>query len=56
MLNWPGVFLGIAAIAGLFGYGGIDASSAEIAQLLFEIFVALFIGAVIFKLLRRGAD
>tara|TARA_B100000029_G_C17229076_1_gene834653 strand:+ start:404 stop:565 length:162 start_codon:yes stop_codon:yes gene_type:complete len=42
------MFFVVALIAALFGFGGIAAASAEIAQFLFFIFVALFVLALIF--------
>lgn len=41
---WPVTFFAVALIAGLFGYGGIAAASAGIAQLLCLFFAGL--GAV----------
>ena len=48
MLRWALMFFVIAIIAALFGFGGIAAASASIAQFLFFIFVALFVLALIF--------
>lgn len=42
MLHWALTFLGIALIAGIFGFGGIASASAGIAQILFVIFLVLF--------------
>jgi uncharacterized membrane protein YtjA (UPF0391 family) len=46
MLKWAVVFLLIAIVAGIFGFGGIAAASATIAKILFGIFLVLFIGAL----------
>ena len=46
MLKWAVIFLIIAIIAGLFGFTDIAAASATIAQVLFGIFLFLFIGAL----------
>jgi uncharacterized membrane protein YtjA (UPF0391 family) len=48
MLKWALIFLIIAGIAALFGFGGIAAGAADIAKILFYIFIAL---VVIFFLL-----
>lgn len=47
MLRWALTFLVVALIAGVFGFGGIASASAGIAQILFFIFVALFILAMV---------
>ena len=48
MLGWAVVFLIIALVAALFGFGGIAAASAGIAKLLFFIFLVLFVVSLIF--------
>lgn len=53
MLYWAAVFLVIALVAGLFGFGGIAAASAGIAQILFAIFLGLFVVALLAHLFRR---
>jgi uncharacterized membrane protein YtjA (UPF0391 family) len=50
MLKWAVVFLLIAIVAGIFGFSGIAAASATIAQILFGIFLLLFIGALVIGL------
>lgn len=47
MLKLALAFFVIALIAGLFGFTGIAGAAASIAQLLFGIFIVLFIGALI---------
>lgn len=51
MLRWAVAFLIIAIIAALFGFGGIAATASGIAQILFYIFLALFLIALLFGLL-----
>ena len=51
MLRWAFAFLILALIAGLFGFGGLAATSVGIAKTLFMVFVifaviALLIGLV----------
>ena len=48
MLGWAVVFLIIALMAAVFGFGGIAAASAGIAKLLFFIFLVLFVISLIF--------
>lgn len=43
MLGWALTFLIVAIIAGVLGFGGVAAISVEIAQILFVVFLALFI-------------
>lgn len=51
MLRWAIIFLVIAIIAALFGFGGIAATASGIAQILFYIFLVLFVIALLFGLL-----
>jgi len=46
MLRWALVFLIIAIIAGIFGFGDIAHAATTIAQWLFGIFLVLFLGAL----------
>lgn len=48
MLGWAIAFLVIA----LFGFGGIASASAGIAQILFFIFLALFVVTLIVRATR----
>lgn len=50
MLKWAFVFLIIAIVAGIFGFTGIEQTSATIAQWLFGIFLVLFLGALVIGL------
>jgi uncharacterized membrane protein YtjA (UPF0391 family) len=52
MLYWAVVFLVIAIIAALFGFGGIAEASAGIAQILFFIFLVLLIAALVMHFVR----
>ncbi len=42
MLSWVFIFLIVAIIAGLLGFTGIMVAAAEIAKVLFFIFLILF--------------
>jgi uncharacterized membrane protein YtjA (UPF0391 family) len=46
MLKWAVVFLIIAIVAGIFGFTGVEQTSASIAKVLFGIFLVLFVGAL----------
>ena len=48
MLYYTIVFLIIAIVAAIFGFGGISVAAAGIAKLLFFIFLILFIVSLIF--------
>jgi uncharacterized membrane protein YtjA (UPF0391 family) len=55
MLSWALAFFVIAIIAAVFGFGGIASGAAEIAKLLFFLFVVLFVVSLIVGLVRgRG--
>jgi uncharacterized membrane protein YtjA (UPF0391 family) len=43
MLRWAAIFFIISIIAALFGFTGIAAGAAEIAKILFFIFLAICI-------------
>ncbi len=48
MLKWTIIFIVLALIAGVLGFGGIAESAAGIAKVLFYIFIVLFIVSLIF--------
>lgn len=52
MLGWAITFLIVALVAALFGFGGIASASAGIAQILFFIFVALFVITLVARAVR----
>jgi uncharacterized membrane protein YtjA (UPF0391 family) len=41
LLKWSVIFLVIAGIAALFGFGGIAEGAADIAQVLFALFLGI---------------
>jgi uncharacterized membrane protein YtjA (UPF0391 family) len=53
MLYWAVVFLVIALVAALFGFGGIAVAAAGIAKVLFFLFVIIFVVTLIMGLMRR---
>ena len=55
MLYWAVVFLIIALVAALFGFGGIAVAATGIAKLLFFIFIVIFLITLVFGFRgRRG--
>ena len=53
MLHYAVVFLVIALIAAVLGFGGIAAGAAGIAKLLAFVFVAMAIAAFVVSLSRK---
>ena len=54
MLKWSFIFLIVAIIAGIFGFTNIEAGAADIAKILFFIFISIWLivlvlGLTIFK-------
>ena len=54
MLQYAAVFFVVALIAAVFGFTGIAVGAAEIAKILFFIFLILFVVSLVAGLLRRG--
>lgn len=54
MLQYAVIFLVIAIVAALFGFGGIATASAGIAKLLFYLFLAIFLVTLVMHLARRA--
>jgi len=52
MLSWALTFLVIAIIVEMFGFGGIASTASGIAQILFVIFLALFLVSLLVELMR----
>jgi uncharacterized membrane protein YtjA (UPF0391 family) len=53
MLHYAVVFLVIALIAAVFGFGGIAASAVGIAKILFVVFLVLAVVSFLFGRNRR---
>lgn len=56
MLYWAVVFLIIALIAALFGFGVIASAAAGIAKILFFLFLVVFLISLIMGISRRGTS
>jgi uncharacterized membrane protein YtjA (UPF0391 family) len=53
MLRYAAIFFIIAIIAAVFGFGGIAAGAAEIAKVLFFIFIVIFLVTLLMGVIRR---
>ena len=47
MLSWALTFLVLAIIVAVFGFGGIAAGATQIAQILFFLFLVMFVVSLI---------
>ncbi len=47
MLRWAAIFLVIAIVAAVFGFGDLSAGAAGIAKVLFFLFLLLFVGSLV---------
>ena len=54
LLYWAFIFLIVALIAAIFGFGGIVEVATDIALILFFVFLVLFVLSFIGGLARRG--
>ncbi|QDG51047.1 DUF1328 domain-containing protein [Persicimonas caeni] len=55
MLKWALVFLVVAIVAAVFGFGGIAAGAATIAKILFFVFLGIFLLMLIAGLMRGSS-
>lgn len=55
LLHWAIVFLVVALVAGLLGFGGLAGTAMEGARLLFWVAIVLLVVSLLFGFLRRGA-
>ena len=54
MLHYAIVFLVIALIAAVFGFGGIAASAVGISKILFYVFVIMAVVTFVLSLLKKS--
>jgi uncharacterized membrane protein YtjA (UPF0391 family) len=54
LLHWAVVFLVVAIIAALLGFGGVAGTAMEGARMLFWVALVLLLISLIFGLIRRG--
>lgn len=53
MLHYALLFFIVALVAALFGFGGLAAGAASIAQLLFVVFIVMALASFVLGLLRK---
>jgi len=54
MLYWAVVFFIIALVAAFLGFGGVASPASGIAQVLFFVFIVVFLIALVRGFTRRG--
>ena len=54
LLHWAVVFLVVALVAGLLGFGGVAGTAMEGAKILFWVALILLVISLIFGMVRRG--
>ena len=54
MLRWAAGFFIIAIIAAIFGFGGIATGAADIAKVLFFVFLVVFFISLVMGLVTGG--
>jgi len=54
-LRWALIFFIVAIVAAVFGFGGIASGAAGIAEILFYIFVGLFLISLITGLVQGSS-
>ena len=54
LLHWAVVFLIIALVAALFGFGGVAGTALAGAKLLFWVALVIFVVMLVAGLVRRG--
>jgi len=55
MLHWAVVFLVVALVAAVLGFGVIAGTAAEIAKILFVLFLILFVWSLVLGRTRTPA-
>ena len=54
LLHWAVVFVVVALVAALLGFGGVAGTAMEGARLLFWVALVFLVVSLVFGLLRRG--
>ncbi len=54
LLHWAVVFLIVAIIAAVLGFGGVAGTAMEGARMLFWVALVLLVISLVFGLIRRG--
>lgn len=53
MLYWAVIFFIVAIVAAVFGFGGIASGATTVAQVLFFVFLVVFLASLLTGLGRR---
>ncbi|HEX2977675.1 MAG TPA: DUF1328 domain-containing protein [Candidatus Babeliales bacterium] len=51
LLDWVVIFLILAILAAVFGFGGFAADFAGIAKILFGLFIILFVFSLLYRMM-----
>jgi len=54
LLHWAVIFLVVAIVAALLGFGGVAGTAMEGARLLFWVALVFLVVSLVFGLMRRG--
>ncbi len=54
LLHWALIFLVVALVAALFGFGGLAGTAMEGARILFWVALVLLLVSLVFGYARRG--
>lgn len=54
LLHWAVIFLVVALVAALLGFGGVAGTAMGAAQMLFWVAIVLFVVTVVASLIRRA--
>jgi uncharacterized membrane protein YtjA (UPF0391 family) len=54
MFRWAVIFLVVTFVAGIFAFAGLVIAAAAVAKLIFYLFLALFLLALIAGLVRKN--
>lgn len=55
MLRWALMFLVVALVAAIFGFGGIASTATGIAQILFVVAIIMFVVSLFAGFMRRNS-
>jgi len=55
MLYWALMFLVVALVAAVFGFGGIASTATGIAQILFVVALVMFLVSLLANFMRRNS-
>ena len=53
LLKWALIMLVVSLVAALFGFTGLAAASADVARILFYVFLVIFLVLLVFGLMAR---